>query len=248
MAWTPPRSHVRTTPQRSSLVFRLALEPMADELVAGFDQWADGVASWAQSMGFIADAIRNHHARHLSKSGTPTGPRFARLKRSYKREKDKHWSGRPILTRTGALLSALSEKGAVGHLEHVTDSSVVVGIDPTASVVDTTKGKRRVMIAVYAMAHQTGYTIKATRRGKDKVRKAKGYRPEQRTRTYKTRDIVVPARPPVRADISNTPGSLGYVVRQILQVQIADARRAAFGLAQTDSASKMARLAKRKTR
>jgi hypothetical protein len=198
----------------SALTFRLSLEPQPDALVAGFEHWADGVESWRRPLGFIAAAIREHHAHHLASEGRQTGAEFAPLSPRYKRHKDRAWPGRPILTRTGALLAALSKRGSAGHLEQITDTSAVVGIDPTAT---TQQGRRRVRIATYALAHQSG------------------------TRT-------LPKRPPVRADLSNSPDALGYSIRQILQVEIVTARRAALGQTAGAPEPKMARIARRPTR
>lgn len=236
----------------SGLRFRLSLDPQPDELAAGFEAWADLVTDWTQAMRAIADAIRSHHAKHLATSGAWTGPRFARLSNRrpsyYRRNKEKDWPGRPILTRTGALLAALADKRGVGHAERITETSVAAGIDPTATTVDPTQGKRRVKIIDYARAHQTGYTRTFTRKAGFKRKKAKGYKPEQRIQKYRSKTITVPARPPVRADLSATPGSLGYAVRQILQVQVVAARREALGQKPIDSAARMARLAARSGR
>lgn len=201
----------------SGLRFRLSLDPQPDELAAGFEAWADLVTDWTPAMRAIADAIRSHHAKHLATSGAWTGPRFAPLSPRYRRDKDRKWPGRPVLTRTGAMLAALADRRSVGHAEAVTSSSVAVGIDPTATTSDPTKGRGRVRIAAYAAAHQTG-------------------------------NARLPARPPVRADLSATPGSLGHAVRQILQVRVISARREALGQKPIDSAARMARLAARSGR
>lgn len=196
--------------------FRLTLDPQPGELVAGFEHWADRVDSWRRPLGYVAQLVRSHHARHLDSEGATTGPRFAPLSPAYKREKDRRWAGRPVLTRTGALLAALADRRSVGHLERITDTSLVVGIDPTATTADPTRSRRRTRILEYALAHQRG-------------------------------DAHLPARPPVRADMSATPGTLGHGVRQILQVEIVGVRREAFGQP-IDVDGRMARLAKRETR
>lgn len=198
----------------SSLRFRLELDPQPGELVAGFERWADSVTSWRRPMEYVADAIRSHHAYHLDSEGASTGQRFAALSERYRRAKERAYPGRPILTRTGAMLAALADKRSASHLSIVTDDGVAVGPDPSAVI--RRKG-RSVRLRTYMLAHQYG-------------------------------TATMPKRPPVRADLSATPGSLGESVRQILQIEVVAARREAFGKPLADPDARMRRIAMRRTR
>lgn len=133
--------------------FVLQVEPSTDRVVRGFGAAADAVESWRRPLGYVGALIRNHAAQHLDSEGRTTGPQFQRLTDRYKREKDRRWPGRPVLTRTGALLAAMSDKRSASHMQVLTDTEVVAGIDPGAT---TQERGKRVRIADYALAHQLG--------------------------------------------------------------------------------------------
>jgi phage gpG-like protein len=77
--------------------------------------------------GVIASIGRMEERAFAAGGGTTAHGRWAALEPGYKRWKDRHYPGRPILTLTGDMRRSLTRRGAMGHFEDIGRMRLEVG-------------------------------------------------------------------------------------------------------------------------
>jgi hypothetical protein len=126
-------------------MFTMRIEPAPTEIQARFEQWADLIDDFDPVFDDVVKLFHKHERDQFRTQGKQTGPRWPKLSPKYAAWKRKHFPGRPILVRTGALRDALVKggPGSIGGKKGLRgDRWLEVGIDLGSDV-----GK-------YAEAHQ----------------------------------------------------------------------------------------------
>ena len=126
-------------------MFTMRIEPAPTEIQARFEQWADLIDDFGPVFDDVVKLFRKHERDQFRKQGKQTGPRWPKLSPKYAAWKRKHFPGRPILVRTGALRDALVKGGPGsigGRKGRRTPTSWELGVSP-----GTKMGE-------YAAAHQ----------------------------------------------------------------------------------------------
>ena len=114
----------------ASQIVSFRLDPGAAEIARGMEKWASLVEDFGPAWHAIEGLTRRHHARTFDSVGAATGTRrrpWARLTPKYEAWKARHFPGRPILVRTGALRRAMVDGGA-GSATQRTTKSLVMGL------------------------------------------------------------------------------------------------------------------------
>ena len=120
---------------RGSARFVLKMTPDAKDIDLAFSRWAHLIDDWGPAFKDVVELFHKHEKRHLRTSGRSTGPKFAKLSKSYKEWKSKNYPGRQILVLRGALRTALIKGGSgTGGISKVTSNSLTVGLNPRSKV------------------------------------------------------------------------------------------------------------------
>lgn len=152
------------------LVWSLSLLGEAEARVA-LQRLATDINDWRPFWDqYFGPAWFRHMRNQFETEGEATGQRWANLSPAYEQWKLKHYPGRKILERTGALKSSLTDRGDPGMIFDSEQDSLTLGTS-----------------VPYAIFHQLGT---GRRGGASGRRKVKGYQYGD--------SHGMPARPPMR--------------------------------------------------
>ena len=124
--------------------FTIRMDPPAKEMELNFSRGARLIGDFKPVFNDVAKIFYKHEARSFASQGASTGEEWERLSKAYGAWKKQNFPGRPILQRRGALLAALTRRGAPGSLRRISNRGMVIGLN------DKTK------IGKYGKAHSTG--------------------------------------------------------------------------------------------
>lgn len=110
------------------LNFRLSVDGQA-HVVERMQGMMQRVENWQPVLEEVGDVLLDYLSTAFETGGAGTAHGWAPLSPRYSRWKAKHYPGKPILTRTGALRKSLTEKQGAGSLYELTKNFVAVGSD-----------------------------------------------------------------------------------------------------------------------
>ena len=126
-------SEARRTGGAKGEMVSMDFEPSPETLSAAFEQWAYLIKDMRPVWTDVINKFKAHESFHLRTEGVATGDRFAELSEPYRRWKDNHFPGKPILTLRGAMRLALT-KGGPGWTQKISKDGVSAGINPSRPV------------------------------------------------------------------------------------------------------------------
>jgi len=110
------------------------------EMDRGLARFTDGISDWRPIWPVFADTFYAYIRSQFSSEGEEgLGAKWAKLSDSYAAWKAKHFPGKPILQRTGALIASLTGASAPGAVYQPQPHSLTIG-----------------STIPYALYHQTG--------------------------------------------------------------------------------------------
>ncbi len=125
------------------------IDPPAARLASKIEGWADLVDDHRPFFDDAEDLIANHERRHFATEGASTGGAWSRLSPRYKKWKDEHFPGMPILQLRGHLHKAVVDRGR-GYKRKIGKRTAEFGVSSTFT---TPTGDKLIR---YARAHTAG--------------------------------------------------------------------------------------------
>lgn len=114
--------------------FAMTMEPSGKELSLAFSKWSRLIDDFAPIFADVEKIFYKHEAKSFASVGKSTGKPWAPLSEDYRAWKRKHFPGRPVLQRRGALLAALTRRGARGSLRKITKKGMEIGLDAQTEI------------------------------------------------------------------------------------------------------------------
>lgn len=106
--------------------------PGQPAVVRSLQRFAEEISDWTNFWSkYFRDAWYRSVENAYKTQGGSTGPRWAELSAAYKLWKDKHFPGRPVGIRTGALHDSLTSHNAPGSVYDAGPTSLVIGTTVT---------------------------------------------------------------------------------------------------------------------
>lgn len=103
------------TRQNGGVTFDFRIDPPLKEYQFRLSRFADGISDWRGCWPAVGELFKRQMVEQFVTEGKATGSRWAALTPEYATWKQRHYPGRPIGVRTGALESAMTGGGGWGQ-------------------------------------------------------------------------------------------------------------------------------------
>jgi len=107
------------------------------------DLTADSVNDFSTIFKKLGEDFRETQKAVFKKQGANEGlPGWKPLSRGYKKWKDKHYPGKPILTLTGAMKQSLTRKNNSNHIERISKNTFEIGTKDFKAIIHQRGGRK----------------------------------------------------------------------------------------------------------